>query len=260
MGSAAAMTTAVPPWPSAARASSAGSSGRAGELGGLGERRAGLFPAPGAVVGVAEREQHLGAVRGARARGQGRLVVRRGVGVGERRGRLAGGGELPASPGARAPASAARRAQVPDDLAGAHLAGVVAIGEHAGDLQVQARAARGGQRGDDRLARRARGRTRSARAGRPARRAPPRSRRRAPRAPRRPAGPPRGPACVTSNSRPQTAAASSARRVGVAEACEPPRDHVAHARRGAARASPPASCASRSSSSRKNGLPPLRAR
>ena len=56
------MTTAVPPWPSAARASSSGSSRRAGELGGLGERGAGLSAPPGAVVGVAQREQHLAAL------------------------------------------------------------------------------------------------------------------------------------------------------------------------------------------------------
>jgi microcompartment protein CcmK/EutM len=95
------------------------------DLGGFGECGPGASAPPGTVVGVAEREQHLATlgVPGARVRGQGRLVVRRRVGVGQRRGGLAGGGELPARQ-ALAAGQRPGRAQVADDVAGAGLAGV----------------------------------------------------------------------------------------------------------------------------------------
>jgi hypothetical protein len=126
---------------------------RAGELGGLDERSAGASAPPRAVVGVAQCEQHLTTlgVLGSRTRGQGRLVVRCRLGVGQRHGGLTCGGELPGRQTLAAgqhPGSA----QVPGDLAGAHLAGVVPIGDDVGDLQVQPRAAGGRQRAHDRLA------------------------------------------------------------------------------------------------------------
>ena len=254
------MTTAIPPWPRAARGEQVAVARGAGELGGLGERGAGR-PAPArAVVGVAEREQQLATLGApsARTRGQGRLVVRCRLGVGQRRGRLAGGGELPR----RQALAAGQRpggAQVTDDLAGADLRR--RRGDRRGRRRSAGAAARGGTPAARRRSsrRRARGRTRSARADRSRRRARPRSLRRAPRGPRRPAGRRRGPAWSrrTRGRRPRPA--SSARSVESSRRASR-RAITSRTPAGGPSPSPPASCASRSSSSRKNGLPPLRAR
>jgi hypothetical protein len=125
---------------------------RARHLGGFAERGARPSAPPRAVMGVAEGEQDLATlgVVEARTHGQGRLVVRRRIGVGQPCGGLASGRELP---GHQALAARQRPGapQVTDDLARAHLAGGVASGEDVGDLPVQQRPAGCRQRADDRL-------------------------------------------------------------------------------------------------------------
>ena len=142
-----------PPWPSAAWASSRPSPRRPRELGGASKRVSRRGAVAGAVVCAAQPEEQLDALGsgGVGQRGERRLVVRGGLLVGQRGGRLARSRRLPRND-ALGRGERPGRLQMPRDLRGmATSSRRVAALQGVGDRQMQPSAARRRQSGEERL-------------------------------------------------------------------------------------------------------------